>query len=257
MDKVHSYDKDQIALVILDLSNFAVRVPIILGTPPISHVMNVIKEKEIDALGKYQVPYLLAVRQATAVIEDNNQEESGSNDYDEIIISKEAESIDAFSSKVIYVQIKTAHWGEGINVMTQALHIEDRSLPQGLMVQNIYTELCSGSKNVAVVVRNTTAYPQTLRKKTPVARAVMVTWIPELPIQISLIEASEKGHGCQEKLFKELDLSGLESWPLELAEATRSLLAKYHIFSLESSELGCTHSTIHVIKVTYHTPFKE
>ena len=80
------------------------------------------------------------------------------------------------------MKTKTAHRGEGINVMTQALCDEDGSLPQGLMVQNAYTELCSGSKNVAVVVRNSTTYPQTLRKKNPVARAVMATWIPELPV---------------------------------------------------------------------------
>ena len=43
------------------------------------------------------------------------------------------------------------------------------------MVQNAYKELCSGSKNVTVVARNSMAYPQTLRKKTPVARAVTVT----------------------------------------------------------------------------------
>ena len=30
------------------------------------------------------------------------------------------------------------------------------------------------------------------------------------------------------KLFKELDLGGLNSWPLELAEAACQLLAKYH-----------------------------
>ena len=153
-------------------------------------------------------------------------------------------------------------------MMTQALHIEDGYLPQGLMVQNTYTELCGGSKNVSVVVRNSTTYSQTLRKKTPVARAVTVTWIPELPVQISLMEVSEKDHGCQtpkltvkqwqEKFFEELDLSGLESWPPELAETAWSLLAKYHdVFSLESSELSCTHSTKHVIKVTNDTPFKE
>ena len=65
--------------------------------------------------------------------------------------------------------------GGGFNVMTQVLHAEDGSLLQGLTVQNTYTELCSGSKNVAVVVRNSTAYPQTLRKRTPVARAVAAT----------------------------------------------------------------------------------
>ena len=45
----------------------------------------------------------------------------------------------------------------------------------GMAVQNAYTELHSGSKNVVVAVRNSTAYPQTLRKKTPVVRAVVVT----------------------------------------------------------------------------------
>ena len=36
------------------------------------------------------------------------------------------------------------------------------------------------------------------------------------------------------------------------------LLAKYHdVFSLDPAELGCTHSTEHIIKVTDDTPFKE
>ena len=62
----------------------------------------------------------------------------------------------------------------------------------------------------------------------------------------------------QEKLFEELDLSGLESWPPELADSAWSLLAEYHnVFSLEPHELGCTHLTEHVIKVTSNTQFKE
>ena len=35
VDGIWGYDKDQIALIILDFSNFAVRVPVILGTPTI------------------------------------------------------------------------------------------------------------------------------------------------------------------------------------------------------------------------------
>ena len=65
VDGVQGYDKDKIALVILDLSNFAVRVPVILGTPTISCVVNVIKEGEIDALAipwvNAHVAYLLVV----------------------------------------------------------------------------------------------------------------------------------------------------------------------------------------------------
>ena len=65
VDGVQGYDKDKIALVIPDLSNFVARVPIILGTPMISHIVNMIKEKEIDTLAmpwvNAQVAYLLAV----------------------------------------------------------------------------------------------------------------------------------------------------------------------------------------------------
>ena len=62
----------------------------------------------------------------------------------------------------------------------------------------------------------------------------------------------------QVKLFTELDLSGLDSWPLKLVDSAQSLLAEYHnIFSLEPCELDCSHSTKHVIKVTNDAPFKE
>ena len=139
-------------------------------------------------------------------------------------------------------------------LMTQALHAEDGSLPQGLTIQNTYTEMHNGSKNVAIVVRNSKAYPQTLRKKIPVARAVAATWVPEPPMWTSMIEALDEAQGLQmpkltmkqrqEKLFEELDLSRLKSWPLQLADSAQSFLAEYHdIFSLEPSELSCTHST--------------
>ena len=35
VDRVQGYDEDQISLIIPDFSNFAMRVPIILGTPTI------------------------------------------------------------------------------------------------------------------------------------------------------------------------------------------------------------------------------
>ena len=42
--------------------------------------------------------------------------------------------------------------------MIQALCVKDDSLPQGLTVQNTYTELCNGSKVVTVVVGNSTMH---------------------------------------------------------------------------------------------------
>ena len=54
VDRVQGYDEDQIALVIPDLPKFMAQIPVILGTPTISQVINVMKEAEIDALGKCQ-----------------------------------------------------------------------------------------------------------------------------------------------------------------------------------------------------------
>ena len=189
MDGVQGYDKDQIALVIPDLSNFAARVPVILGIPTISCIINMIKEKEIDALvmpwANARVAYLLAVWWATATVEDEKAVagESDPSQYDEVVTTKDTKTIHAFSSHIIHARARTTHTGEGINVMTQALYDEDGPLPKGLTLHNTYTELHSGSNNVTVVVRNSTAHPQTLRKNTPVTRAVVVTWVLEPPVQ--------------------------------------------------------------------------
>ena len=85
------------------------------------------------------------------------------------------------SSHVIPVKMAEAYLGECINVMVQALHAQDGTLPPGLTMQNTYTELRKGSKKAVVVVQNHTAYPQTLQKKTSVARAMAVQSVPEAP----------------------------------------------------------------------------
>ena len=100
------------------------------------------------------------------------------------------------------------------------------------------------------------------------ARAVDATAVSEILPEIR-VQAGEDGpqdpyppclttRQRQGKLFEELDLSRLHSWPLELAEAAHHLLVKYHdVFLLEPIELCCTHSTEHTIKVTDDTTFKE
>ena len=51
------------------------------------------------------------VQWATATIEDAKPEESDPGDYNEIVTTKEAETIDTFSSQVIHKKMKTAHRG--------------------------------------------------------------------------------------------------------------------------------------------------
>ena len=55
--------------------------------------------------------------------------------------------------------------GDHLIIMVEALHIQDDTLPPGLTVQNMYTELRKGSKKAVVVVQNHTTYPQTLWKR--------------------------------------------------------------------------------------------
>ena len=119
-----------------------------------------------------------------------------------------------------------------------------------------------------MVVQNNTTYLQTLQKKMPMARVVAASPVPEPPKGEELEEKAGKSHDSHTtaltvrqrhgKLFDELDLSNLNSWTPELADAAHQLLAKYHVvFSLDPAELGCTHSTAHIIKVTDDTPLKN
>ena len=158
--------------------------------------------------------------------------------------------------------------GEEINIMVQALQTQDGSLLQGLTVQNTYSELRKGSKKAVVVVRNNTAYSQTLQKETLVARAVAASPVPEPSEGEQLLEGACESHDSHTprltlrqrhgKLFDKLDLSSLDSWTLDLADTACWLLAKYHdAFFLDPAGLGCTHSTEHTIKVTNDTPCKE
>ena len=213
--------------------------------------------------------HLLAVWRMMAVEVENGQEEGYDTNKDSpLMYTHKAETLEPFSSYVIPVKTTKAYLEECLNVMVQALHAQDGTLLPGLTMQNTYTELRKGSKKAVVVVQNNTAYPQTLQRKTPVARAISMLPVPKPPKPESLQVENDT---CPDlhtpkltvrqrrgKLFNELDLSGLDSWAPELADAAHQLLAEYHdVFSLDLAELGCTHSTEHTIKVTDDTLFKE
>ena len=144
VDGVRGYDEDQIALVIPDFSNFAIRVPIILGTPTIGQVINVMREAEIDALAmpwaNARTAHLLAVWRMTPVEVGNGQEEGYDTDKDNpLMYTQKAETLEPFSSHIIPIKTVKVYLGECINVMVQALFAQDGTLLTGLTVQNTYT----------------------------------------------------------------------------------------------------------------------
>ena len=107
--------------------------------------------------------------------------------------------IDAFLSRIIHVRMKTAFTGAKWNVKTQALHLYEGPLPQGLTIQKTYTEMYNGSKSIAIVMRNNMAYPQTLRRKVLVARIVAVNQVPEWQKKPGMMEALDKAQGIHHR----------------------------------------------------------
>ena len=101
------------------------------------------------------------------MVDDQTTEESNLDEYDEVLVTMNTHTVDAFSSCVIPIKTEKAYMGEHINNMTQVLQTKDGSLLQGLSLQNTYTELSKGNKNAVAVVRNSMAYPQTLKKENP------------------------------------------------------------------------------------------
>ena len=126
VDGVQSYDENQIVLVILDFSNFAAQIPVILGTPTIGQVVNVMKEAEVDALvmpwANARVVHLLLVHRIVPMeVGDGQKVEVGTDGYDQLMYTQNAETIEPFSSHVVLVKAGRVHTGECINVMVQAL----------------------------------------------------------------------------------------------------------------------------------------
>ena len=166
----------------------------------------------------------------------DSQEERHDTDNDNLLMyTQKAETLEPFSSHVIPIKTMMLYLGEHINVMVQTLCTQDGTLLPGLTVQNTYTKLRKGSKKAVIVVWNNTAYPQTLKKKTPMARTVPKLPVPKPPMSASLQDRNDmhpdfqtpklmirQRHG---KLFDKLDLSSLDSWAPELADVACWLLA--------------------------------
>ena len=95
--------------------------------------------------------------------------------------TQKVETLEPFSSHVIPMKTMEEYFREHLNMMVQALHVQDGTLTPGLTMQNMYTELRKGSKIAVVVVQNNTAYPQTIQKMTPMVRAMAIQPVPENP----------------------------------------------------------------------------
>ena len=215
------------------------KCPVILGSPTLYWVMEVIKESEISKLAvpwsSSQLSWLIQdvmARLGQVVINDVANKPIVPLDVDKVVRVASKCTIPPFGHIVIHGKVNLVLHGCRLNVMTHGLEKRSPSLPLGIDVQTAYATLANGSHRVPVVLRNNTQDWLEIKKGVPIARMVTVNAIPK----ITHVLPAEKPHEQstlteaqrQELLLEKLDLTGLEAWPRKQAEKARSLLKEYH-----------------------------
>ena len=266
---IAGYDGDQIAIV-MDNPGMT-EWPVILGTPTIYRVMEVIKESEISKLAVPWAPSRVSwlMRDVVAklgqvMVNDIANKPIAPLHVDEVVRVASKHTVPPFGHKAIHGKVNLVLHGYKMNVMTHGLEKRSPSLPLGIDVQTVYATLANGSNQITVVLRNNTRDWLEIKKGVPVTRMVAANEVLKVTNLFSTKQKKEQPmlseSERQDLLLEKLDLSGLEAWPQEQAEQARSLLKEYHdIFSLEKRNMGHTNATEHkiVLKDPDTPPFKE
>ena len=266
---IAGYDEDQIAIVMDDPG--MTEWPVILGTPTIYRVMEVIKESEISKLAvpwaSSRISWLMrdvVAKLGQVMVNDIANKPIVPLHVDEVVRVASKCTVPPFGHKAIHGKVNLILHGYKMNVMTHGLEKRSPSLPLGIDVQTVYATMADGSNRITVVLRNNTRDWLQIKKGMPVARMVAANEVPKVTNLFSTKQKKEQPTLSeterQDLLLEKLDLSGLEVWPQEQAEQARSLLKEYHdIFSLEKCDMEHTNATEHkiVLKDPDTPPFKE
>ena len=266
---VEGYDEDQIAIVMDDpgMTEWLV----ILGTPTLYQVMEVIKESEIFKLAvpwaSSRVSWLMRnvlAKLGQVVINDIANKRITPLHVDEVVRVASKCTVPPFGHKAIHSKVNLILHSYKMNVMTHGLEKQSPSLPLGIDEQMVYATLADGSNRITVVFRNNTRDWLEIKKGMPITWMVATNEVPKVTNLFTTKQTKEPSTLTeterQDLLLEKLDLSGLEAWPQEQAEQARSLLKEYHdIFSLEKRGMGQTNATKHkiVLKDPDTPPFKE
>ena len=171
IEGIPSYNEEQVTLVVDDKSAFARKVPIILGTPMLHHVINCMKESEMEKappewenvhLG-YEVHNQLYSHQANVEPDEPFPTNTGQDptDLDKVVKLAKPVVVPAFSSAIVKgLTAETIITGHCLHIMMQAPYPEDEAnLPVGLYVLCNYCEMKDSSHLVYLVLRNGTSWP--------------------------------------------------------------------------------------------------
>ena len=267
---VKGYNKDQIAIVLDDPS--MKECPVILGTPTLYRVMQVIKESEISKLATpwatSRLCWLMkdwSAFMGQCPVMDATNKVMALASVDEVVYAGNLISVPPFGHKVVHGRTGLTLLGCKMHVMTHGLEKRPPKVFLGLEILSSYATLTTGSCKVAVVIRNTTNDWLKVPKGTPIARMESANQSPPVCMEAMAVTKPQREKVMnederQEALLNKLDLSGLNSWTPEVAAKACSLLAEYNdIFSLEKHDIGHTKAVEHkiVLKDPDAAPFKE
>ena len=266
---VQGYDEDQVTIVMDDPD--MPECPVILGTPTIYRVMEVIKESEISKLAvpwaSSRVSWLMGdiqARLSQVVVNDVANKPISPLNVDKVVRVASKCTVPPFGHKAIHGKVNLVLHGHKMNMMTHGLEKSLPSPPLGIDVQTVYATLADGSNRVTVVLRNNTRDWLEIKKGIPIAQMVAANEIPKVTNLLSAEEPKEQPilteAERQDLLLEKLDLTGLKAWPEDQVEKAHSLLKEYHdIFSLEKCDVGHTKAAKHkiVLKDPDTPPFKE
>ena len=263
---VQGYDNDQIAIVMDDPG--MMEWPVILGTPTLYRVMEVIKVSEISKLAvpwaSSRVSWLMRdvlAKLGHVVMNDVANKPIAPLHVDEVVRGTSKCTVPPFGHKAIHGKVHLVLHGYKMNVMTHGLEKQSPSVPLGIDVQTVYTTLADGSNRVTVVLRNNTQDWLEIKKGMPIAQMVAANEVLKVTNLFFAEQTKEQSTLTEtERQDLLLDLLGLEAWPEDQARKACSLLKEYHdIFSLEKHDIGHTNTTKHkiVLKDPDTLPFKE
>ena len=289
IEGIPSYKEEQVALVILIVTQLGMKVPVILGTPTIHCLCRQMKESELQtapeewqhALLSYKVAHNVLIHAMTPETTTDESTEYPTNtgqnatDLDELVLLKDRVTIPAFVSQIVHMLTqKTFIKGHCLNIMVQPLYLKDKAkLPVGLYVQRMYTEMKDRSQNVSTLLQNGTGKPIHLASEWLIGRIVVANQVPDTmaspELEAKLAQDEEPATPLtteqhQELLMKVIQenssLGKLDDYKWETALKAKWLLMEFHhTFCLEKNKMGCTDAMEHVIKLLHEQDelFKE
>ena len=194
---VQGYNKDQIAIVMDDpgMTEWLV----ILGTPTLYRIMEVIKESKISKLAvpwaSLRVSWLMRdvlAKLGQVVVNDVANKAILPLNVDEVVRVTSKCTVPPFGHKAIHGKVNLILHGYKMNMMTHGLEKQSPSLPLRINVQTVDATLADGSNRVMVVLRNNTRNWLEIKKGVPMAWMVAANEVPKVTNLLSTEETKEQ-----------------------------------------------------------------